>query len=218
VATGADRIFILKAPDPAIEADRQIPLALSADLSNQAIQWSGHVLLNPFAASDDGTLVDLGTHPGMRMYLHTHRDRLMSRHVARGRPHQWYRTIDRIWPTLQRRPKLLIPDIQPAGSAIVAYDQGSFYPHHNLYWVTSETWNLPVLKALLRSSPVLDQVRAHSVQMRGGSVRWQAQTLRKLLIPPVESLSDRILSDLSEVADSKHQGEIDEAAFRAFHA
>lgn len=217
VATGADRIFILKAPDPAIEADRQIPLALSADLSNQGIEWSGHIVLNPFAASDDGTLVDLDAHPGMRMYLQGHRDRLMSRHVARSRPHQWYRTIDRIWPKLQSRPKLLIPDIQPSCSAIIAHDHGSFYPHHNLYWITSESWSLPVLKALLRSSPILEQVRAHSVQMRGGSVRWQAQTLRKLLLPPLESLSDHILSDLSGVSDSKDQREIDEAAVRAFH-
>lgn len=217
VATGADRVFVLKAKDPTLEADRQLPLVVSADLSNQGIHWSGHVLLNPFSDTGDSLLVDLARYPGFHAYLKSHRERLESRHVARNRPHHWYRTIDRIWPELQARPKLLIPDIQPATSAVVAFDAGLFYPHHNLYWITSEGWDLRVLKALLRSSTVLNQVRAHSVQMRGGSLRWQAQTLRKVIVPPLDSLRDAVLCRLSEVAESADQQEIDEAAEAAFY-
>lgn len=216
VATGADRVFILNAHDPAIEPDRQIPLAFSADLSNQEIRWSGHVLLNPFDGSDGGGLVDLNAYPGLGAYLHAYRDRLMDRHVARNRPHQWYRTIDRIWPDLQYRPKLLIPDIQPSNNPLVAVDDGRFYPHHNLYWITSEGWDLGVLKALLRSSPVLSQVKAYSVQMRGGSVRWQAQTLRRIRLPAMDLLSDAVMIRLREVAGSSDQEEIDQAAEPAF--
>lgn len=217
VATGADRVFILAGHHFGIEPDRQIPLAVSADLSNSGVQWSGHVLLNPFAPSDDGALVDLEAYPGLRAYLQEHRTRLMNRHVARNRPHHWYRTIDRVWPDLQDRPKLLIPDIQPPQGAVVARDDGRFYPHHNLYWVTSEGWDLRVLQALLRSTPVQVQVRAYSVQMRGGSLRWQAQTLRKLLLPPLDLLRDAVLSQLRDVADSGDQQEIDDAAEPAFH-
>jgi hypothetical protein len=217
VATGADRVFILDSACPEIEPDRQIPLVLAADLSNQGILWSGHVLLNPFAASDDGSLVAPGEYPGLLAYLEAHREQLQGRHVARTRPRNWYRTIDRIWPDLQSRPKLLIPDIQPATNAVVALDQGGFYPHHNLYWITSDGWDLCVLKALLRSSAVLNQVRAYSVQMRGGSLRWQAQTLRKVMIPPAKSLSHALLCRLRDVADSTDQREIDEVTESAFH-
>jgi methylase of polypeptide subunit release factors len=218
VATGADRVFVLASQHPTIEADRQIPLAVAADLSNRDIRWSGHVLVNPFAAANDGSLVDLAEYPGLCAYLLAHRERLDKRHVARSRPHHWYRTIDRIWPELQHRPKLLIPDIQPAHSAIVACDEGRFYPHHNLYWITSEGWDLQVLKTLLRSSIVIDQVRAYSVQMRGGSVRWQAQTLRKVNVPPLGSLRDALLWRLNDVAGSDDQREIDEAAAPAFYS
>lgn len=216
VATGADRVFILNAHHGGIECDRQLPLVVSADLSNSGIRWSGHVLLNPFAPSDGGGLVDLDLYPGLQAYLQEHRERLLARHVARSRPHQWYRTIDRVWPDLQVRPKLLIPDIQPPQSAVIARDEGHYYPHHNLYWITSEGWDLRVLQALLRSTPVLDQVRAHSVQMRGGSVRWQAQTLRKVVLPPIDLLRDAVLGRLRDVADSSEQQEIDDAAGPAF--
>lgn len=216
VATGADRVFILDRQDRSVEADRQLPLVVAADLSNQEIQWSGHVLLNPFAPENDGSLVDLQSHPGFAAYLTAHRERLEKRHVARNRPHQWYRTIDRVWPELQTRPKLLIPDIQSPASGVIAFDPGRFYPHHNLYWITSEDWDLRALKALLRSSMVLNQVRAYSVQMRGGSLRWQAQTLRRISVPPLSALRDVVIGRLAEVAESVEQREIDDAADSAF--
>ncbi len=216
VATGADRVFVLNSEDRTVEADRQLPLVVAADLSNQDIQWSGHVLLNPFASANDGSLVDLLAYPGFAAYLGEHRERLENRHVARNRPHQWYRTIDRIWPELQTRPKLLIPDIQSPSSGVVAFDAGHFYPHHNLYWIVSDGWDLRALKALLRSSMVLNQVRAYSVQMRGGSLRWQAQTLRKISVPPLDSLRDAVIARLAEVAESTDPQEIDEAAEPAF--
>lgn len=218
VATGADRVFILNSQDRTVEADRQLPLVVAADLSNQEIQWSGHVLLNPFASVNDGSLVDLHAYPGFAAYLREHRERLESRHVARNRPHQWYRTIDRIWPDLQTQPKLLIPDIQSPSSGVVAFDPGHFYPHHNLYWIVSNGWDLRALKALLRSSMVLNQVRAYSVQMRGGSLRWQAQTLRKISVPPLDSLRDGVIGRLVEVAESADLQEIDEAAEPAFRS
>ena len=108
----------------------------------------------------------------------------------------------------------MIPDIQRGG--MIGRDQGRFYPHHNLYWVTSDSWDLRALQALLRSSQVLMQIRAFSVQMRGGSVRYQAQTLRRVRIPLLATLSAAVVDRLSAVATSAVQGEIDEAATEAF--
>ena len=216
VATGADRVFILDAFEPEIEGERQLPLVLGRDVGNQQISWSGHYVIDPFDPDSPGKLVSLEAFPGLAQYLCKHAQILNARHVARQRPETWYRTIDRIWPELLRRPKLLIPDIQPAGSATVGYDPGEYYPHHNLYWITSDTWDLRALKALLRSSPVMGQVRAYSVQMRGGSIRWQAQTLRRIRLPRLQGLSDAVIDQLVSVCESFDQREIDAAAEEAF--
>ncbi|MGH7662773.1 MAG: Eco57I restriction-modification methylase domain-containing protein, partial [Gemmatimonadaceae bacterium] len=90
------------------------------------------------------------------------------------------------------------------------------YPHHNVYWITSDSWDLRALKALLRSTISVRQVGAYSVQMRGGSVRWQAQTLRRVRVPLLRSLTDAILVRLIGVADSTRQAEIDEVAEEAY--
>jgi hypothetical protein len=214
VATGADRVFVLTKTCDAVEASRLLPLILARDISNNSLSWSGHQLINPYRDEDDGQLVDLKEYPRLAAYLQTHLVSLRNRHVARSRPESWYRTIDRIWPRLLRTPKLLIPDIQVG--CTIGYDEGAFYPHHNLYWVTSASWPLEALKALLRSNLVTQQVRAYSVQMRGGSVRYQAQTLRQIRIPRLSSLNDGLLLNLAENANSSDTELLDELAAEAF--
>ncbi len=214
VATGADRVFVLPAFDPSIEADRQIPLAMAAGISPEMVTWKGHYLLNPFAATDDGSLVSLSSHPGFAAYLRQHEEVLRARHVGQRNPNGWYRTIDRVWPRLQSEPKLLIPDIQAGG--VIGYDSAEFYPHHNLYWITSTTWPLLALQTLLRSSMVTEQVRAHSVQMRGGSLRYQAQTLRRVRVPQLTRLSHDLLARLADAASSRELLLVNELASEAF--
>ena len=80
------------------------------------------------------------------------------------------------------KPKLLIPDIKGNGSAI-AYDPGTLYPHHNLYYITSESWNLRALQSLLRSGIAHLFVEAYSVKIGGGYLRFQAQNLRRIRLP-----------------------------------
>jgi hypothetical protein len=213
VATGADRVFILDAFHREIESDRQIPVAMAGDIENDGISYSGHYVVNPFRGNDDGILVNLEDYPGLAKYLNSHREALEKRHVARQRPRNWYRTIDRIWPALQLQPKLLIPDIK--GIATIGIDSGQYYPHHNLYWITSD-WPLPALKALLRSTKVDQQVRAYSVAMRGGHLRFQAQTLRKLRIPALESLHGDILDALQTIHPSSSQSELDDIVETAY--
>lgn len=216
VATGADQIFILgdEVQQAEIEPELLLPLLMVRDIGNQGLDWSGRYLLNPF--EEDGGLVDLRRYPRLARYLQRHEAQLRGRHVARTRPKDWYRTIDRIWPALLRQPKLVIPDIQPKEATTIGLDEGAFYPHHNVYFVTSHSWDLRALRALLRSQAVSSQVRAYSVQLRGGSVRWQAQTLRRIRLPPLAALSQAMLQDLIEVSDSPHQHEIDAVAARAF--
>lgn len=214
VATGADRVFVVPGNPGGVEADRLLPLARASDVSNQGVTWSGAYLLNPFASADDGSLVELSEYPGFARYVEENAQALKARHVARTRPQNWFRTIDRVWPTLQRQPKLLIPDIQ--ARATIGFDPGELYPHHNLYWITSRGWDLRALQALLRSGLVYRQVKAHSVQMRGGSVRWQAQTLRRVRVPDSRWLRPSLLAELARVSGSDDQAALDALAAEAF--
>jgi len=147
-------------------------------------------------------------------YLTQHEAVLKARHCARNRIHTWYKTIDRIWLKLVKTPKLVIPDIQSGG--IVGYDPGEYYPHHNVYWITSETWDLRALQAILRSSCVTEQLRAHSVEMRGGSIRYQAQNLRQIRIPKFSTINDSLLHELSQSAICNDLSRINTAVERAF--
>lgn len=214
VATGADNVYVLPEQSSSIEASRQIPIIMAGDVNVAENNWSGRYLINPFADADDGSLVDLTRYPGLAEHLESHSDQLRGRHVAKARPANWFRTIDRIWPTLRLAPKLVIPDIQRGG--VIGVDRGEYYPHHNVYWITSDAWDLRALQALMRSTQVLLQVRAFSVQMRGGSIRYQAQTLRRLRIPALSSLSASVIDELISVGGRSSQEEIDGASARAF--
>ncbi len=154
------------------------------------------LLVNPFDA--EGRLVDLARYPRLRAYLEAHRPALERRYVARKRPEQWFRTLDRVDPALRHTPKLLIPDL--AGRPIVVLEEGRYYPHHNLYWVTSSAWPLPALQAVLRSPVAALFVRAYSVEMRGGYHRYQAQTLRRIRLPRWPELPEEIRRDLASGA------------------
>lgn len=58
----------------------------------------------------------------------------------------------------------------------------AIYPHHNLYYVVSEAWDLRVLGGLLLSKVAEAFVAAYAVKMRGGTLRFQAQYLRKIRV------------------------------------
>ena len=82
--------------------------------------------------------------------------------------------------------------------------------------MTSDTWDLAALKSLLKSAVVSRQVGAFSVQMRGGSVRYQAQTLRRVGVPRLESLSKSLIQRLARLADTSDNEALDGAAEEAY--
>lgn len=177
VASGCDDVYVV-ADAPGVEDSRLLPLLGSKDISGGTPEWSGKYLVNPW---EDGRLVDLADYAGLAAYLGQHEDRVRGRHVARKRPASWHRTIDRVDPTLQKRPKLLLPDMKAAAHPVL--DRGQYYPHHNLYFVISDAWDLEVLGGLLLSDVANLFVGAYCVKMRGGTYRFQAQYLRKIRVP-----------------------------------
>lgn len=109
VATGADKAFIGDFESLDVEQDRKLPLVATRDIQSGEVVWCGQGVINPFA--DNGGLVDLQNYPRLARYLEARRSTIAKRHCAQKSPSNWYRTIDRIWPELTGKPKLLIPDI-----------------------------------------------------------------------------------------------------------
>lgn len=179
VATGADRVFIGPYEELDVEADRKLPLVKPKDIHSGSVQWQGLGVINPFR--DEGGLVNLDDYPRLRAYLLSQEVLIRRRNVARKNPANWYRTIDRIYPERTGQPKLLIPDIK--GTAHIVYEEGRYYPHHNLYYITSRHWDLHALRAVLISGIARLFVGLYSTVMHGGFLRFQAQYLRRIRLP-----------------------------------
>ena len=196
VATGADKVYISLMEALDVEDDRKLPLAMTRDLLTGRVQWRGYGVINPF--TDEGPLVDLTKYPRLKRYLEAHKPLIANRHVAQKTPANWYRTIDRITPSLAKRPKLLIPDIK--GQAQVVFEEGLLYPHHNLYFVVSDTWELRALQAVLLSRLTRLFITTYSTKMRGGFLRFQAQYLRRIRLPRWETVGAPLRERLVQAA------------------
>lgn len=196
VATGADKAFIGRFDELDVEPERKLPLVTTKDIVSGSVKWSGLGVVNPF--NDDGTLVNLDLHPRLKRYFEARREIIAARNCAKRNPQSWYRTIDRIYPALVKEKKLLIPDIK--GEANVVYETGHYYPHHNLYYITSSEWDLRALQAVLRSGIARLFVGAYSTRMRGGYLRYQAQYLRRIRLPHWNEVSKKIQEKLKDAA------------------
>jgi adenine-specific DNA-methyltransferase len=211
VATGADKIFI-SSDVLDIESERILPLAISSDLHNGKVRWSGHNMANPW---DENGLVDLAKYPRMDKYLRPYHQQLSERHTARkDRPENWHKTIDRVNLSLLKKHKLYIADIK--SRLLPALDTGRTYPQHNLYWITSDTWDLKVLGALLMSAVGEFFIRSYGVRMRGGYFRFQAQYLRRIRVPDPKSISPQLAETLRHAFDNQDFELATKAAMSAY--
>lgn len=183
VATGNDGVFITQDAQ-LVEPSRLLKLALVKDICTGKMDWSGHYLVDPW--NKDG-LVDLDKYPKLRSYFEKHAIALKKRHTAGKTPKAWYKTIDRVTHALTTKPKLYIADIKNVLDPVL--DSGETYPHHNLYFVQSDIWDLEVLGGLLMSAVGQFFVESYGVKMRGGYLRFQAQYLRRIRVPSPRDIS-----------------------------
>jgi hypothetical protein len=158
--------------------------------------------------------VDLAAYPRLAAYFAQHADQIRKRHVAQKNERSWFRTIDRVYPELAQQNKLLIPDI--AGANEVTFDSGKYYPHHNLYFVVSDQWDLEVLGGLLSSKMALFFVWSYAVKMRGGYLRFQAQYLRRIRTPDPASLHDTLKQAIKTAFRARNFRELDSLALQAY--
>ncbi|MEN6473309.1 MAG: Eco57I restriction-modification methylase domain-containing protein [Syntrophaceae bacterium] len=212
VATGADAVFIGPLAALDVEPDRKLPLVRTKDIESGTVVWGGAGVINPF--TDDGSLVKLSDYPKLEKHFDRHADMIRKRNCAQKNPHAWYRTIDRIYPSLTHQPKLLIPDIK--GEAHIVYEEGRFYPHHNLYYIISDAWDLKALQVVLQSGIAKLFVSIYSTHMRGGYLRFQAQYLRRIRLPLWEDVPSDIRAALIE-ASQLHDVEASKQAIFALY-
>jgi adenine-specific DNA-methyltransferase len=187
VATGADKVFVTT-DATCVEPDRLLPLAMARDTRSGQIEWSGHYLVDPWGSDDQ--LVELATFPRLAAYFAAHATDLKRRNIAGRCQSGWYRTIDRVTHSLLGRPKLYVPDMKLQAHPVL--DRGETYPHHNLYFVVSDTWDLEVLGGLMLSKIAELFVASYCVKMRGGTLRFQAQYLRRIRVPAPSSIPEPV--------------------------
>lgn len=211
IATGADKVFLTKDKD-LVEDDRLLPMAMVRDTTNGTIDWDGTYLVNPWTANGD--LVDLAAFPRLASYFEKHSEALRKRYVAVKQPQRWYKTIDKIDHQLTRRQKLLFPDMKMRIHPVL--DEGGLYPHHNLYFIVSDVWDMRVLGGLLLSKVAEAFVEAYAVRMRGGTLRFQAQYLRKIRVPDPAAISEGDQAALAEAFDKRDREAATEAALRVY--
>lgn len=190
VATGCDAVFVTDDPD-LVEKDRMLPLFYMRDHRRHIDKqrW----LVNPW--NPDGSLVNLDDYPIMEAYFNDNRARLANRHVAKRHTSAWYRTIDKLNPSLMHRDLLLMPDMAAAPDPILSRGK---YPHHNCYWLASDVWDLPVLGGLLMSDQTKTFIDCLGVKMRGRTLRFQAQYLRLLHVPGYGDITRRTREALAQ--------------------
>ncbi len=210
VATGADHVFIVD-ERPDIEPDRLLPLAMASDLKAGRVEWSGRYLVNPW---NEQGLIDLQTYPRFEAYLRPHFDLLTGRHTAKERPQQWHKTIDRVNLRLFTKEKLYIADIKDR--LLPTLDLGQTYPQHNLYWITSDTWDLRVLGGLLMSAVGEFFIHCYGIRMRGGFLRFQAQYLRRIRVPSPDSIPHELAQTLRQAFDTQDVALATRAALKAY--
>ncbi len=207
VATGADDAYIVsKDIAKHVEADRLLPIVMADDIRSGKLKSPAKLLLNPW--DNEGKLIDLTLYPQLAKALGAHRS-VKNRFIVKRNPDKWHRTIDKVYPRLAEQPKLLLQDMKAKITPVL--EPGGYYPHHNLYYIISKSWDLEVLGGLLLSRIAEAFVSAYGVKMRGGTLRFQAQYLRKIAIPRPEQIPSDVANRLRDAFRASDR----EAATRA---
>lgn len=210
VASGCDEVFITEDQD-LVEEDRLLPLFFMRDWRS-GNHGAAKCLVNPWG--EDGRLVDLDHYPRLKGYLEKNEERLKARRVAKDHPDSWYRTLDKPNRSLMGKEMLLFPDMALRSDPV--YSDGSRYPHHNCYWMTSSDWDVRSLGGLMMSDLVESYVDAFGVKMRGSTLRFQAQYLRMVHIPRADDVDEQTKTELAQAFATGSRELANQASRRAY--
>ncbi|MBK8459027.1 MAG: N-6 DNA methylase [Micropruina sp.] len=211
VATGADNVYVRR-DLPNVEADRLMPMVTANAIRSGVFQFTGEHLISPWKS--DG-VVSLTDYPKLGRYYVASGEQLRGRSVAKRSGARWYRTIDRVNFALLEREMLVMQDMKAEAHPVRV--PAGFVPHHNLYWIISDKWDLDALGGLLLSKVVEKQVESYCVKMRGGTLRFQAQVLRKVRVPQPSDISLDVTAALADAFRRRDRDAATRAALRAFN-
>lgn len=212
VATGADAVYVRRHEElPDVERDRFLPLVMPADVKSGEFCWTGHHLVSPWTP---GGIVELSHYPKLATYYRQNQVALKGRNVASRSGDRWYRTIDRVNHALLSRPMLVMEDMKSQAHPVLV--PAGYYPHHNLYYIISDGWELNALGGLLLSEVIERQVAAYCVKMRGGTLRFQAQYLRRVRCPRPADINQVVMDALAEAFIARDRTAATDAALRAY--
>lgn len=116
--------------------------------------------------------------------------------------------------SLVAKPKLYIADIKDEFNPVL--DRGETYPHHNLYFIISNSWDLEVLGGLLLSSVAQLFIEAYGVRMRGGYLRFQAQYLRRVRVPNPRVIDQDMSRELVDAFRTRDRARASRLAFNLY--
>ena len=216
VATGNDDVFVVGPHNtPDVEPDRLTPLACSEDLRDGNFVWTGRTLIDPWLKTDakgKAAIINLADYPKTAAYFDRHREVLAGRHTAKGGI--WHKTIDRVWHKRTERGFLVLEDMKAKASPVLI--PSGFYPHHNLYAIMSSAWDLEVLGGILLSEVFERQIAAWCVKMRGDTLRFQAQYIRKCRFPSPGSIRTEVAGELAAAFRLRDRDRATRAALSAY--
>ena len=108
----------------------------------------------------------------------------------------------------------MLPDLKAVAHPVL--DEGRHYPHHNLYVVTSQAWDLEVLGGLLLSE-VANLVHRRLLRKDAWWLhRFQAQYLRRIRVPRIENVSASNRRLLREAFNERDAGAATAVARRLY--
>ncbi len=182
VATGADRVFVLREENvPAALREFAHPTLSGRELTIGEQPSPRHQMLIPYAPS--GELFSERQLGPLGKYLArpAQRARLTARTCAARRP--WYAFHENPPLTEIRRPKILCKDIG-ARPWFVIDKQGDIVPRHSLYYlVPKDPARIHELCEYLNSTAVSDFLMAHCQRAANGFVRLQSHVLKSVPLP-----------------------------------
>ena len=201
-ATGANKVYIVNPNKVELEEDRLVPVITASELRSGEANWKGKYIINTY---DSNGVVDIRNFPKLGDYLLKNSELLKKRHVAKNDKEKWFKTIDRVYPERQKAEKLLIPDISSKPKVI--YDSGKFYPNNSIYYITSNSWNLHALKAVLLSRITKLFISLYSTKISGGYLRFQAQHLRKIRLPNWNDVDENLKLELIDAGLNNYEND-----------
>ena len=213
VATGADAVYVRQQESlPEVEVDQLLPLVMAADLKTGTFRWTGHYLVSPWDSR--GKPVDLKYYPKLAAYYQENSVAIKGRNVVKRSGDHWYRTIDNVRHGLLDRPMLVMVDLKAQAHPVLV--PAGYYPHHNLYYIISDSWDLEVLGGLLLSGVTERQVAAYCVKMQGGTLRFQAQYLRRVRCPRPDAIPPDVQEALAQAFRARDRDAATRAAILAY--